>query len=67
LELVWNWVLFYDMVNDYVYEVKVAHSLKVKAIAEAKIKTDKISTDILAHLIRANLIFECYIRGNNSQ
>ena len=55
------------MVNDYVYEVKVAHSLKVKAIAEAKIKTDKISTDILAHLIRANLIFECYIRGNNSQ
>jgi transposase len=30
--------------------------LKVKAIAEAKIKTDKIDATILAHLLRADLV-----------
>jgi transposase len=38
-----------------------------QAIAEAKIKTDKISADILAHLLRADLIPECYVRGKSSQ
>ena len=56
LESGWNWGLFYDMFSDYINEVKIAHPLKVKAIAEDKIKTDKISADILAHLLRADLI-----------
>lgn len=67
LESGWNWGLVYDMVNDCIDEVKVAHPLKVKAIAEAKIKTDKISADILAHLLRADLIPECYVRDADSQ
>jgi len=67
LESGWNWGLVYDMVSDYVDEVKVAHPLKVKAIAEAKIKTDKISADILANLLRADLIPECYARDRDSQ
>jgi len=67
LESGWNWGLVYDMVKDCVDEVKVAHPLKVKAIAEAKIKTDKISADILAQLLRADLIPECYVRGRESQ
>ena len=45
---------------------KVTHPLKVKAIAEAKIKKDKISADILAHLLRADLIPEYYVRGKIS-
>jgi hypothetical protein len=36
------------MFSDCVYEAKVAHSLKVKAIAESKIKVNKISADILS-------------------
>lgn len=67
LESSWNWGLLYDMVSSCIEEVKVAHPLKVKAIAEAKIKTDKISADILAHLLRADLIPECYIRDKDSQ
>jgi len=67
LESGWNWGLIYDMVSDCDLEVKIAHPLKVKAIAEAKIKTDKISADILAHLLRADLIPECYVRGKSSQ
>lgn len=67
LESGWNWGLICDMVNDGDIEVKVAHPLKVKAIAEAKIKTDKISADILAHLLRADLIPEGYVRGKSSR
>jgi transposase len=41
--------------------VKLANPLQTKAIAQARIKTDKLSARILAHLLRANLIPECYI------
>jgi len=40
LESGWNWELLYGMFSDYINEVKVAHPLKIEAIAEAKIKTD---------------------------
>jgi len=67
LESGWNWGLLYDMFSDCIDEVKIAHPLKVKAIAEAKIKTDKISANILAHLLRADLIPECYVRGKSNR
>ncbi len=38
------------------YEVLVAHPLKTRAIAEAKIKSDKIDAKILADLTRGNLL-----------
>lgn len=41
--------------------VKVAHPLKVKAIASARIKTDRIDARILAHLLKADLIPESYV------
>ena len=42
-------------------EVKLANPAKTKAIASARIKTDKLSARILAHLLRADLIAECYV------
>lgn len=50
----------YDILVD-TCKVKVAHPLKVKAIASARIKTDKIDARILAHLLRADLIPESYV------
>ena len=41
--------------------VKLANPLKTRAIAEAKVKTDKLDSKILAHLLRADLIAECYV------
>lgn len=67
MESGWNWGLVYDMLSEGMTEMKVAHPLKVKAIAEAKIKTDKISADTLAHLLRADLIPECHVRGRDNQ
>jgi transposase len=41
-------------------EVLLAHPLKVRAIADARIKTDKLDSEMLAHLLRADLIPEAY-------
>ena len=42
-------------------DVHLAHPLKVKAIAEAKIKTDKIDATTLAKLLSADLLPEAYL------
>ncbi len=52
-----------DILEDLGVEVKVAHPLEVKAIAKAKVKTDKRDSRILADLLRANLIPEAHKRS----
>jgi len=52
-----------DILDDLGVEVKVAHPLEVKAIAKAKIKTDKRDSRMLADLLRANLIPEAHKRS----
>jgi hypothetical protein len=54
-------MIMHDWLEELVDEVHLAHPLKVKAIAEAKIKTYKINTKILAHLLRSDLFPEAYI------
>jgi transposase len=46
-------------------EVKLANPVKTRAIAEARVKTDKLDSKILAHLLRADLIAECYVPSRN--
>jgi transposase len=41
--------------------MKLANPVKTRAIAEAKIKTDKLDSKTLAHLLRGDLIAECYV------
>jgi transposase len=52
-----------DILEHLGVEVKVAHPLEVKAIAKAKIKTDKRDSRMLADLLRANLIPEAHKRS----
>jgi len=61
LEATRNWGLIYDWLEEILDDVALAHPLKVRAIAEARIKTDKISADILCDLLRSNLLPEAYI------
>ncbi len=61
LESCRNWCVMHDWLEDVVDEVVLANPYKVKAIAEAKIKTDKIDATVLADLLRANLVPGCYI------
>ena len=60
VEASYNWGLVYDWLDDLVDEVVLAHPARVRAIADARIKTDTIDSQTLAHLLRADLIPEAY-------
>ena len=47
-----NYEYFYDLLESFGHKVVLAHPLKTKMIAEAKIKTDKIDAKTLAELLR---------------
>jgi len=50
----WYWLA--DLLGTIGVEVVLAHATRLKAIAAAKVKTDKIDSDTLALLLRADLI-----------
>ena len=50
----------YDWLDDLTDEVVLTHPTKVRAIADARIKTDKIDSETLAHLLRSDLIPAAY-------
>ncbi len=56
LEASYSWGPMYDWLDEMSEEVLLAHPLKVRAIASARIKNDRIDSEVLAHLLRANLI-----------
>ena len=60
LEAGYGWGPLYDWIGEVADEVFLAHPLKVRAIADAKIKTDKIDSEMLARLLRADLIPQAY-------
>ena len=60
LEAGYGWGPIYDWIGEVADEVILAHPLKVRAIADARIKTDKLDSEMLAHLLRADLIPEAY-------
>ena len=60
MESSYAWGPMYDLLEEVADEVLLAHPLKVKAIASARIKTDSIDSETLAHLLRADLIPEAY-------
>lgn len=55
-----NWQYMYDQLEGRVEELLMAHPKKVKAIASARIKTDKIDAKILANLLRVDLLPTAY-------
>jgi len=62
MESCWNWSKTYEVIKELVEEVTLAHPLKVKAIASAKIKTDAIDTRTLTELPMADLIPQAHLR-----
>ena len=67
MEATRNWTVIFDWLDELVDEVVLAHPLKVKAIAEAKIKTDKIDATILSHLLRADLVPAAHAPGQRAR
>jgi len=55
------WSTLYNNLDERHIPVTLANPLKTKAIASARIKTDKVDARILAHLLRGDLVAECYV------
>ena len=55
------WETLYNHLDERHIPVVLANPLKTKAIASARIKTDKVDARILAHLLRSDLVAECYV------
>lgn len=53
--------MLYDRLEEEGFEVKLSHPLKTKAIAYAKVKTDKVDSATLAHLLRSDLLPLSYV------
>ena len=51
----------YETIESYTADVVLAHPLKTRAIAEARIKTDTIDATTLAELLRLDGIPKAYI------
>jgi len=60
VEPVSQWYFYADILQNSGIDVHLANPLKVKAIASARIKTDKIDAGVLCDLLRGNLLPEAY-------
>ncbi len=61
LESTGVWEFVYEIIEGEGFPVKLAHPLKVRAIAEASVKTDKVDARTLAKLLRLDMVPESYI------
>jgi transposase len=61
MEATYSWEHIYDNIVSEGFDVCLTHPTKTRAIAEAKIKTDRMDSKILADLLRANLIPKAYV------
>jgi transposase len=67
MEACYGWEYFYDEVSGLVDELIMAHPLKTRLIAEARIKTDTIDSETLAHLLRTDLIPRAYAPNSGTR
>jgi len=61
MEACYCWQPVYEFLERKGFEVKLAHPMKTRIIAEAKIKTDATDSEALAHLLRTDLLPTSYV------
>ncbi len=61
LEATYGWEWLAELLEDAGYLLHLAHPLRTRAIAAARVKTDAVDAKTLAHLLRAGLLPEAYI------
>jgi transposase len=61
LEATYGWEWLAELLEQAGYELHLAHPLRTRAIAAARVKTDAVDARTLAHLLRADLLPESYI------
>ena len=61
MEATTNYYWMYQVLTQWGCEVTLAHPLKTRAIADAKVKNDRLDANILCDLLRGGLIPSSYI------
>jgi transposase len=61
VEATYGWEWLAELLEDAGYEIHLAHPLRTRAIAAARVKTDAVDAKTLAHLLRAELLPEAYV------
>lgn len=59
----WYWLA--DLLDQEGIDLRLAHAKHLKAISYAKVKTDKVDSETLAQLLRADLIPEAHMISND--
>jgi transposase len=60
LEATYGWSYVYDALEDHANDIVLSHPKKTKAVASAKIKTDRIDATVLAQLLRMDYLPTSY-------
>jgi transposase len=61
LEATYGWEWLAELLEQAGYELHLAHPLRTRAIAAARVKTDAVDARTLAHLLRCDLLPEAYV------
>jgi transposase len=61
VEATYGWEWLAELLEDAGYDLHLAHPLRTKAIAAARVKTDAVDARTLAQLLRADLLPEAYV------
>jgi transposase len=61
MEASYCWQPAYELLESWGYRMKLAHPLKTRVIAEARIKTDAKDSEALAHLLRIDWLPTSYV------
>jgi len=67
MEATTNWYYFYELLESKTKNIVLAHPAKTRAIAEAKVKNDKVDSKMLAHLLRTDLLPKAYIPSRETR
>ena len=61
------WPAFQEAIGDQVQAVHLVHPQRVKAIASAKLKNDRVDSSTLAHLLRCDLLPEAWMADRETR
>ena len=61
LEATYGWEWLAELLEEAGYDLHLAHPLRTRAIAAARVKTDAIDAKTLAHLLRTGFLPEAYV------
>lgn len=55
------WIRLHDILEENGIDTVLAHPAKTRIIAQAKLKNDKLDSEVLADLLRSDMIYESFV------